>query len=317
MVNGMNGMNDMNGLNGIMNPLQVIPNNGVMVNNGISNQMNAQFTTFPNFDVGQIFYTPPPIPTKEVTKVVKSNPKTKRKVKKEEKVAAQQFPNSSNFQIKIQKQPPPQTVYQRILKPYPVVMLLCPAHLQEQTHNLFIECQLLNDKNIELPLCLDGTKTVRISPGVFATFKKLKISSTSQQQRTLFRLRLQLKRYVGNVFETIDGISIVSNPIEVFSHSYYLNGNIKNKTLPPKINEILPNCGPVEGGLRIVIIGSNFINTGNLLVKFGEMNIPPEYHESGTLIFTLPQGQRGTSVKISVSNDGEEFSQSESIFTYI
>jgi hypothetical protein len=46
-----------------------------------------------------------------------------------------------------------------------------------------------------LPQCVDGNRIVRITNGVFAAFKKLKILSTSQQQGTLFRLRFTLKKY--------------------------------------------------------------------------------------------------------------------------
>lgn len=91
------------------------------------------------------------------------------------------------------------------------------------TNNLFVEASLLrSDSDVELPLCIEGTKVVRISNGVFATFKKLKILSTSQQQGTLFRLKFTLKRYIGNVFEQLPNTYVISNPIEVFSHTLYL-----------------------------------------------------------------------------------------------
>jgi hypothetical protein len=89
--------------------------------------------------------------------------------------------------------------------------------------NLFVEATLLrSDSDVELPLCIEGNRIVRISNGVFATFKKLKILSTSQQQGTLFRLKFTLKRYVGNVFEQIVSATAITDPIEVFSHTLYL-----------------------------------------------------------------------------------------------
>lgn len=103
-------------------------------------------------------------------------------------------------------------------------LLLGSGVASEAQSNLFVEATLLrSDSDGELNQILDGSKVIRISTGVFATFKKLKILSTSQQQGTLFRLKFQLKRYVGNVFEIIDGASVTSNPIEVFSHTQYLN----------------------------------------------------------------------------------------------
>lgn len=96
--------------------------------------------------------------------------------------------------------------------------------------NLFVEATLLRtDSDIEIPTVLEGNKVVRISNGAFATFKKLKILSTSQQQGTLFRLKFSLKKYVGNVFEPIPNATIISNPIEVFSHTLYINQQSEGK----------------------------------------------------------------------------------------
>lgn len=162
----------------------------------------------------------------------------------------------------------------------------------EAQSNLFVEATLLrSDSDGELNQILDGSKVIRISTGVFATFKKLKITSTSQQQGTLFRLRFQLKRYVGNVFEIIDGASVTSIPIEVFSHTQYLNERKNGKhahTLtdsppctqtndrltgpppPPNVTEIVPARGPTAGGTRAVILGSNFFGSPLLRMKFGD-----------------------------------------------
>lgn len=131
---------------------------------------------------------------------------------------------SGQYQLRIARQPPGRTVYQRILKPFPAVMLVGgTAHMEAPNTNLFVEATLLrSDSDVELPLCIEGNRIVRISNGVFATFKKLKILSTSQQQGTLFRLKFVLKRYVGNVFEQIPHAHVISNPIEVFSHTLYL-----------------------------------------------------------------------------------------------
>jgi len=69
-------------------------------------------------------------------------------------------------------------------------MLLAPPNFSEQSHNLFVECQLLGDKNVNLSNCLEGSTTVRIAPGVFATFRKLKILSTSQQKKNSFPIKI-------------------------------------------------------------------------------------------------------------------------------
>ncbi len=102
--------------------------------------------------------------------------------------------------------------------------MLVGANADTSNTNLFVEATLLrSDSDAELPQSIEGNRIVRISNGVFATFKKLKILSTSQQQGTLFRLRFTLKRYIGNVFEQIPTASAISNPIEVFSHTLYLS----------------------------------------------------------------------------------------------
>lgn len=130
----------------------------------------------------------------------------------------------SNYQLRLARQPPGKTVYQRILKPFPAVMLIITGPQDISNSNLFVEATLLrSDSDVELSQCLEGNRIVRISNGVFATFKKLKILSTSQQQGTLFRLKFTLKRYVGNVFEVVNNCSVTSTPIEVFSHTLYLN----------------------------------------------------------------------------------------------
>jgi hypothetical protein len=135
----------------------------------------------------------------------------------------------SNYQLRIARQPPSRTVYQRILKPFPSVMLI-GASSEVANNNLFVEATLLRcDSDAELPSCIEGNRTVRISNGVFAVFKKLKILSTTQQQGTLFRLKFTLKRYVGNVFEQVANAVTVSNPIEVFSHTLYLSDRVEGK----------------------------------------------------------------------------------------
>jgi len=123
------------------------------------------------------------------------------------------------FQLEIQRQPPPLAVYQRILKPNPIVMLIADGVFIEESHNLFVECSLLRgDNNQEVGHCLEGNRTVRIAVGLFAHFTKLKIMYTTQQMGTIFKLKFQLKRYIGNVMESIPGATIVSNIIETVSH---------------------------------------------------------------------------------------------------
>lgn len=218
----------------------------------------------------------------------------------------------STYSLRIMKQPPPKTVYQRILKPFPTIMLI-GGNPDASTSNLFIETTLLrSDTEQELSQSIEGTKIVRIQ-GVIATFKKLKILSTSQQQGTLFRLKFTLKRYVGNVFELIPSATVISNPVEVFSHTLYLTE--KNDTpAPPTVNEVLPPSG--ISGTKFVILGSNFVNSPKLCVKVGDQEIKCQYHEPGTLICIAPEYPTGGSVPIRVSNDGKNFCDTRVHFNY-
>lgn len=221
----------------------------------------------------------------------------------------------SNYQLRIARQPPSRTVYQRILKPFPAIMLIMGGVGEGVLSNLFVEASMLrSDSDVELSQCLEGNRIVRITNGVFATFKKLKILSTTQQQGTLFRLRFTLKRYTGSVFESISSCSVTSNPIEVFSHTLYLSEKQEAPPPPPTLNEILPGNGVV--GSRVVLLGASFVNSPSLMVKIGDTEASPTFHEQGTLICVvppLPQGP-GHTYHVRVSNDGINYSDSRVLF---
>jgi hypothetical protein len=224
----------------------------------------------------------------------------------------------TSYQLRIVRQPPSRTVYQRILKPFPSVMLVGgPNNLEQLTNsNLFVEATLLkSDSEAELPLCMEGNRIVRISNGVFATFKKLKILSTSQQQGTLFRLKFTLKRYIGNVFEQIPSAVAITNPIEVFSHTLYLSD--KQEAPPPVVYEILPPNG--KGGTRVVILGTNFVNSPNLRVRFGNTEVTPTFHEQGTLICTVPTQLKPelSGIPVRISNDSISFCETKVLYPFI
>jgi hypothetical protein len=219
----------------------------------------------------------------------------------------------SNFKLRIARQPPSKTVYQRILKPFPSVML---ATGNDVGLNLFVEVVLVrSDSEQELPLTLEGNKCVRISNGVFATFKKLKILSTSQMQGTLFRLKFLLKRYVGSVFEIIQGSHAISDPIEVFSHTLYLNTTRSEAPAPPAVIEVLPSHGSAAGNNRVVILGSRFVNSPNIRVRFGDVEVVPHFHEQGTLICLSPPHPPG-GAPVRVANDGKHFCETKVVYNF-
>jgi hypothetical protein len=130
---------------------------------------------------------------------------------------------SPNFQmgpfvVQLVVQPPTRVVYQRILKPYPTLHVLGP---HQTVPNLYIEANLLRRDTLDELQYLDGTTLVRVWNGL-ATFRKLKITSTSQQAGTHFLLRFTLKRYDVAKFIVVPSTPAISDPIEVFSHSQYL-----------------------------------------------------------------------------------------------
>jgi hypothetical protein len=57
--------------------------------------------------------------------------------------------------------------------------------------------------------------------------EKKQVNSTSQQIGSLLRLRFQLKSFNGTSFADVPGVVALSQPIEVFSHTHYLNNKKK------------------------------------------------------------------------------------------
>jgi len=224
-------------------------------------------------------------------------------------------PSDSAFRLRLARQPPLKTVYQRILKPYPAVML---ESGQDVGANLFVDVQLVRADTQEVMSCIEGTLTVRISNGIFAQFKKVKIMATSQMHGCLYKLRFQLKRFDGISHEILPGAMCESENIEVFSHTLYLNGTKSDGPSPPVVTEILPPAG--TPGTRAVVLGGNFVHSPTLQVQIGPVCVAPTFHEVGTLIVTIPQlppGTPGGPHPVTVSNDGAIFAHSNVYFVYM
>jgi len=141
------------------------------------------------------------------------------------------------------------------------------------------------------------------------------------------------QRYVGNSFEIIPNGTVYSNPIEVFSHTVYLNekGDCKchfsqyfhqfanllslASAPPPHVTEVIPSFGPSSGNARVVILGSGFLNNPNLVVRFGNIEVKPGFHESGTLTAYAPPCPPGI-VAVTVANDRYNFGDTRGYFQY-
>jgi len=140
---------------------------------------------------------------------------------------------SNGVYLKLITQPPSQAIYQRILRPFPGVMVV--GSLESSYSNYFIEVSLLKksssfDKVDYHPVTwfknggspLEGDKEKNLINGQ-AVFRKLKILTTSCQHGAFFVLKFTLKRYVNSLVEVVPFVKpIISNPIEVFSHTLYL-----------------------------------------------------------------------------------------------
>jgi len=222
--------------------------------------------------------------------------------------------DSSMLSLRIATQPARKTVYQRILRPFPSIILICHSTLpQKQPYTFFVEAALQRSDNKKtLPCQLEGTRLVRVVNGVFATFKKLKIMSTSQQLSTKFILNFSLKIYRNNAFETIPGVEVVSNTIEVFSHTLYLNRQAADDTDPTPY-EIIPAEG--EPGERAILLGQNFKNVSDLRVSFGDEIVSGDIHESGAIIVKIPPGSG--QVEVRIGTQGKPFSEGFVTFEYL
>lgn len=154
---------------------------------------------------------------------------------------------------------------------------------------------------------------------------------------TFFRLKFFIKIYDGKHYQQ-EGTYVISNPIEIFSHSQYLSSASSRSNFffsffsfffksfiillfslpdpaPPIVKEILPPQGTTN--TRVVILGNNFIKNAKLVVKFDNAIVSPEFHEQGTLVCNAPphDGPPGA-VRVSVANDSIHFCKTQVTFTY-
>ncbi len=77
---------------------------------------------------------------------------------------------------------------------------------------------------------------------------------------------------------------------------------------PPFIYGISPKIGPVSGGTRITITGSNFVDTGYVRCKFGNINTKGKYISENELECTSPKVERPGYVKLGIAIREDEFS---------
>ncbi|EGC33554.1 hypothetical protein DICPUDRAFT_154398 [Dictyostelium purpureum] len=224
----------------------------------------------------------------------------------------------STPEIKIVDQPPDKAIYKRNVKPAPSVSF--QGDSKDLDGNYYVSVALLRCNDFsEEPTFLNGaSKPTKITNGKIVTFKKLKVMVTSHQQgETLFCFRFDLRRYSSdpetnpNDFEIVS--SVHSSPISILSHSTQLKSTAIADL--PKVTEVFPLSGPSTGGTRICLLGSNFADTPAIRLKFGNVEIQPEFFSGGTLVCNAPEHPPGT-VQIKVSNCQNQWSVTSATFTF-
>jgi hypothetical protein len=89
------------------------------------------------------------------------------------------------------------------------------------------------------------------------------------------------------------------------------DNNIFTYYKPPFLYEIDPLMGPIEGGTRVHVHGSNFEDTGTVRCKFGEIIVPGQYENMNELLCISPKVDKPGYVPFQVSVREDEFSSEE------
>ena len=88
------------------------------------------------------------------------------------------------------------------------------------------------------------------------------------------------------------------------------------KLIATSILSILPRSGPVSGGTKVMLYGSNFVQTGQLVCKFGDVVSAGGYVSNTTMYCFAPSVSSAKTVTLEVSSNGVEFSKSRMRFTF-
>ena len=261
------------------------------------------------------------------------------------------------FVLEVVQQPPARTVYQKILRPFPAVRVLMPSlsvqqqqQQQQQQHHvavedegeedgrssapsaaregagtaprLIVEVALVRESDgTDVSACLEGARAVPVADAV-ATFRKLKVLCTSQQQGSNLCLRFAL------LLGTDAGCrpcaacaAVTSAAIEVYSHTVYLSpegthhaqqqqdalrgahaGLRRPRPPPAAVTEVVPRAA--RPGEPVVVVGTGFAPSPALRVLFGATPVCPEYNDAATLLCTVPAAATPGRLAVRVALDG-------------
>ena len=91
------------------------------------------------------------------------------------------------------------------------------------------------------------------------------------------------------------------------SFAYYID---------PLLSELMDNHGPVEGGTLITVIGENFQSSSSLKCKFNYTSVPATFVDLKTVLCYIPKSSDVGIVRVRISLNGMDFSQSYLNFYY-
>eukprot|EP01114_Cavostelium_apophysatum_P008808 TRINITY_DN2163_c0_g1_i1.p1 TRINITY_DN2163_c0_g1~~TRINITY_DN2163_c0_g1_i1.p1 ORF type:complete len:399 (-),score=89.24 TRINITY_DN2163_c0_g1_i1:37-1233(-) len=209
------------------------------------------------------------------------------------------------IELRILRQPPTQAIYQRILRPFPTVGIVflnpdnqLPAALKK---TLFVEASIMKQRGNEAPVEDEDAKKLiggqlvgrcEVIPGcevLSVVFRKLKILTTTMQQRgSFFVLKFVLKNYEGNTLQVIPHVkAVISDPVEVFSHTLYLKGRPGNSNSTEQAEE-----RAAEADQKLALEALSSIKTSVPLSPTGL----PSLVTSGTLPLPIPTTPLGVNL---------------------
>ena len=88
---------------------------------------------------------------------------------------------------------------------------------------------------------------------------------------------------------------------------------------PSSVVSLSVSRGPKQGGSKVMILGSNFVNASTLLAKFGQEMSPATFVNSTAIEATVPPQQQTGTVSVVVSTNGIDFTETneDATFTYM
>lgn len=213
-----------------------------------------------------------------------------------------------SYTLTITQQPPSETIYRRVLKPTPTVVVNRNGpelHRQQLT----LVPKLLRCDNLEEIDHLGGDDPVLVQLGRPVTFPSLKILVTSHQMADSdLALRFELRADSTTLVDHIQ-----SEAIRVISHSTQFSNRRKQQ---PTLTEIIPNHCVANTETRVVIVGTQFLDAGaSLAVRFGTTDCPAEIRGQGTIVCVAPPAHLGV-VPVFLVKDGHRLSENSLSFTY-